>query len=936
MRARRADYTASGQLIDIPYSSLESDDHPTVAKASPSALTSSVAVAESRNPYLDNIFAANSNVSAFSKASYLASRNLYPERKALLVPGISHSPRSREKNHHFERNSCNTTDRCASNDKHESKFGGRLLAAHPPDRFLVPIPGEYGKPCSEQISNGGDGTLPSFLQRQSSGSSFTDSLFSSDVPLSTVSPTISHSGGDSALLGNYLNDICKQDEAAGAMQECSWAQQTEQSYNLQLALALRLVAEAGLSEEPLLLPCSSTDNRQVICSAGASSVQATAFRFWVNGGLTYADRLDDGFYHIWGMNPHVWALCNHPDNCEGRIPTLNSLKGVNPLQSFMEVVVVDKHRDSRLCEMENEAFNLEFKSADSKELAELLGKLVSQNMGGSATTEQELVSRWQISSLTLKECLNSIVLPIGNISVGICRHRSLLFKALADSVNLPCRIARGCLHCGNADGFSCLVFCGAERELLVDLVCSPGDLSSPLMFLKSQTLPTITSPLHLPELNLSGHSGLSSSSSPINLGAAKGCELDWQNPSAAEQESAQMPERFGVWKSLSRDVCAGGRNAFLHNSLVGAKMPAQAVGKTREVVCGALNSHRDQSSHKQMPSEVININYIRQHADEKKSSLAAPLPESFTELDILDERQRDFSEETGGAILKARNLELSLALDGLDVAWDELKLKERIGAGSFGTVHRADWNGSDVAVKVFTEQDFFEERLDEFIREVAIMKRTRHPNVVLFMGAVTKHPNLSIVTEFLPRGSLFRLLHRRGMRELLDDRRCIRMALDVAKGVNYLHKLNPPIVHRDLKSPNLLVDKTWTVKVCDFGLSRLKAKTFLSSRSAAGTAEWMAPEVLRDEPSNEKCDVYSFGVILWEIFTLQQPWNGLSPAQVVGAVGFQHRRLHMPQELNPTIAALIESCWASDPRQRPGFTAIMESLKQLLSVDLRT
>ncbi|MBA0580827.1 hypothetical protein Gorai_023028, partial [Gossypium raimondii] len=171
------------------------------------------------------------------------------------------------------------------------------------------------------------------------------------------------------------------------------------------------------------------------------------------------------------------------------------------------------------------------------------------------------------------------------------------------------------------------------------------------------------------------------------------------------------------------------------------------------------------------------------------------------------------------------------------------------------------------------EQDLHGERYKEFLSEVAIMKRLRHPNIVLFMGAVTHPPNLSIVTEYLSRGSLYRLLRKPGVREVLDERRRLSMAYDVAKGMNYLHRRNPPIVHRDLKSPNLLVDKKYTVKVCDFGLSRLKANTFLSSKSAAGTPEWMAPEVLRDEPSNEKSDVYSFGVILWELATLQQPWG---------------------------------------------------------------
>jgi len=154
-------------------------------------------------------------------------------------------------------------------------------------------------------------------------------------------------------------------------------------------------------------------------------------------------------------------------------------------------------------------------------------------------------------------------------------------------------------------------------------------------------------------------------------------------------------------------------------------------------------------------------------------------------------------------------------------------------------VYRADWHGSDVAVKVLTDQDVGEAQLKEFLREIAIMKRVRHPNVVLFMGAVTKCPHLSIVTEYLPRGSLFRLINKAANGEMLDLKRRLRMALDVAKGINYLHCLNPPIVHWDLKTPNMLVDKNWSVKVGDFGLSRFKANTFISSKSVAGTVSFM-------------------------------------------------------------------------------------------------
>lgn len=225
------------------------------------------------------------------------------------------------------------------------------------------------------------------------------------------------------------------------------------------------------------------------------------------------------------------------------------------------------------------------------------------------------------------------------------------------------------------------------------------------------------------------------------------------------------------------------------------------------------------------------------------------------------------------------------------------------------------------------DQDFSGAALAEFRREVRIMRRLRHPNVVFFLGAVTRPPNLSIVTEFLPRGSLYRILHR--PKSQIDERRRIKMALDVAMGMNCLHTSTPTIVHRDLKTPNLLVDNNWNVKVGDFGLSRLKHNTFLSSKSTAGTPEWMAPEVLRNEPSNEKCDVYSFGVILWELATLRLPWRGMNPMQVVGAVGFQNRRLEIPKELDPVVGRIILECWQSDPNLRPSFAQLTEVLKPL-------
>ncbi|KAJ1281014.1 hypothetical protein BS78_04G276100 [Paspalum vaginatum] len=291
------------------------------------------------------------------------------------------------------------------------------------------------------------------------------------------------------------------------------------------------------------------------------------------------------------------------------------------------------------------------------------------------------------------------------------------------------------------------------------------------------------------------------------------------------------------------------------------------------------------------------------------------------------ERTSDRSNKSSGTDSAKSDLALEDVAE-FEMQWDEIAIGERIGLGSFGEVYRGEWHGTEVAVKKFLQQDISSDALEEFRQEVRIMKRLRHPNVVLFMGAITRVPNLSIVTEFLPRGSLFRLIHRPNNQ--LDERKRLRMALDVARGMNYLHNCSPVIVHRDLKSPNLLVDKNWVVKVCDFGLSRMKNNTFLSSRSTAGTAEWMAPEVLRNEPSDEKCDVFSYGVILWELCTLLQPWEGMNAMQVVGAVGFQNRRLDIPDNIDPAIAGIILQCWHTDPKLRPSFADIMATLKPLL------
>ncbi|KAH7666031.1 Non-specific serine/threonine protein kinase protein [Dioscorea alata] len=191
------------------------------------------------------------------------------------------------------------------------------------------------------------------------------------------------------------------------------------------------------------------------------------------------------------------------------------------------------------------------------------------------------------------------------------------------------------------------------------------------------------------------------------------------------------------------------------------------------------------------------INDIEKH-DQKKH-----LGDSFmgTDMSLKSLESSSFPSEV-------RSSRLDSMLDDVaepEIQWEHLVIGERIGLGSYGEVYRADWNGTQVAVKKFLDQDFDGDALDEFRREVKIMHRLRHLNV-LFMGVVTRHPNLSIVSEFLPRGSLYRILHCPNSQ--IEEKRRIEMALDVAKGMNYLHTSIPTIAHRDLKSPNLWLTRT--------------------------------------------------------------------------------------------------------------------------------
>ncbi|CAI8610455.1 unnamed protein product [Vicia faba] len=263
-----------------------------------------------------------------------------------------------------------------------------------------------------------------------------------------------------------------------------------------------------------------------------------------------------------------------------------------------------------------------------------------------------------------------------------------------------------------------------------------------------------------------------------------------------------------------------------------------------------------------------------------------------------------------------------------------------LGSGTFGTVYHGKWRGTDVAIKRITDRCFAgkpseQERMrDDFWNEAIKLADLHHPNVVAFYGVVLDGPGDSVatVTEYMANGSLRTALQKNERN--LDKRRRLLIAMDVAFGMEYLHGKN--IVHFDLKSDNLLVNlrdpQRPICKVGDLGLSKVKCQTLISG-GVRGTLPWMAPELLNGSSSlvSEKVDVFSFGIVMWELLTGEEPYADLHYGAIIGGIVSNTLRPPIPKSCDLEWSVLMERCWSSEPSERPTFTDIADELRSMAS-----
>ncbi|XP_003456059.1 mitogen-activated protein kinase kinase kinase 7 isoform X3 [Oreochromis niloticus] len=259
-----------------------------------------------------------------------------------------------------------------------------------------------------------------------------------------------------------------------------------------------------------------------------------------------------------------------------------------------------------------------------------------------------------------------------------------------------------------------------------------------------------------------------------------------------------------------------------------------------------------------------------------------------------------------------------------EINYEDIEVEEVVGRGAFGVVCKAKWKGKDVAIKTIES----ESERKAFIVELRQLSRVNHPNIVKLYGSCNNP--VCLVMEYAEGGSLYNVLHGAEPLPYYTASHAMSWCLQCSQGVAYLHGMKPKaLIHRDLKPPNLLLVAGGTVlKICDFGTA-CDIQTHMTNNK--GSAAWMAPEVFEGSNYSEKCDVFSWGIILWEVITRRKPFDEIGgPAFRIMWAVHNGTRPPLIKNLPKPIESLMTRCWSKDPSQRPSMEEIVKIMTHLM------
>jgi len=311
------------------------------------------------------------------------------------------------------------------------------------------------------------------------------------------------------------------------------------------------------------------------------------------------------------------------------------------------------------------------------------------------------------------------------------------------------------------------------------------------------------------------------------------------------------------------------------------------------------------------------------HSLSAARALVSLLRRSDTEFTLLSEQICEkIISKAGGCLMRLLEMGHKGQIElHREIPRSELDIGTKIGDGNAGSVYRAKYRGMDVAVKLFTKGSV--QNSNDFIRELSLLSLIQHPLIVNCYGGSSR-PGDEYIVEELMEASVYDLLHDKKFD--MDIEMKLDFAISTAKCMSFLHGCG--VIHRDLKSLNLLVSKTYQVKVCDFGLSRVvDSKNQMTSN--IGTVSWVAPELFAKKLYTEKADVYSYGIILWELLSRQMPFGDIEAFSVPLMVS-RGERPELPRDAPLEWRKLIKACWHQKPTSRPSFKKILVKLRTML------
>jgi len=279
---------------------------------------------------------------------------------------------------------------------------------------------------------------------------------------------------------------------------------------------------------------------------------------------------------------------------------------------------------------------------------------------------------------------------------------------------------------------------------------------------------------------------------------------------------------------------------------------------------------------------------------------------------------------------------------------DDLEFSGTIGEGTTSTVYLGQYGGVKVAVKELRLNEMDGKmsvgNLQALQRELSVLSISDHPSILRCLGVVAQRPPVRVVLEYCAGGSLFDLLHRAKQVRLSWAQR-LRILKDTALAVLYLHSFEPPIMHRDLKSLNIMLMQALSnefqvpqTRLADFGFARMREIGVMTQ--GVGTKHWMAPEVSRTADYTEKADVFSFAMVIYEVACRRIPFEADNPDQVALKVACGERP-SFEQHLKPADApdgliALAQRCWDADPAKRPAFEEVATGFKRISAQTVET